>query len=351
MDAPRVQILRHDVCPNSITSQSAQSFEDVPLTPPYDKDQSSHASSVFSPVRLEHGIVTSGRVWAGSSTSDEVCERRCRISRGLLGQGGSAAVAGTRSEELEIVVDGQVLLCSEASKDSEREECGTTSEVFNLGLDLREPGTRSAASDLTLVETSVALDISGPLFASTLSPSGSPIPESDISDEPLTPSDYIDTSNTQASPTTSTYPPRPRIRLPSPKSTQCQTPTPSSPPASFDIPIPIFPYPAGTSRCRKRDCPIKIPHERGPYLHEGKLRTREGAIFGASNPPEEIWEVYDRLVYEISRGTADKASFDPVERFVRYHFGEIRGWGGGELEGVGGRGKVGRKAGGWRVWG
>ncbi len=349
MEASHVQNSRHHIRPNSRTSPSAQPFEDVPLTPPYDKDQSSHASSVFSPVRLEHGIVTSGRVWAGSSTPDGVCERRRRVSRRLLGHGGSAAVAGTRSEELETVVDGQVLLCSEASKDSEQ-ECGTTSEVFNPGSDRRDPGTRSTASDLTLVETSVALDVSGPPFSSTLSPSGSPIPESDISDEPLTPSDYIDTSNTPAAPTTSTSPPRPRTHVPPPKNTPCQTSTPCSPPASFDIPIPIFPYPAGTSRCRKRDCPIKIPHERGPYLHEGKLRTREGAIFGASNPPEEIWEVYDRLVYETSRCTADKDSFDPAERFVRYHFGEIRGWEGGELMGGGGGFEKGQgKAGGWRV--
>ena len=100
--------------------------------------------------------------------------------------------------------------------------------------------------------------------------------------------------------------------------------TPASIPESFDIPIPIFPFPAGTSRCKNRACPIKIPHEQGPYLHEGKLRTREGSIFGSSNPPPEIWFLYDRSGNGDLPGVDDKP-FAPVDLFVRYHFGETRG--------------------------
>ena len=92
----------------------------------------------------------------------------------------------------------------------------------------------------------------------------------------------------------------------------------SSPMEIADVPIPVFPYAHLTTRCKERDCPIWIQHEKGPYIHEGKLRVREGTIFGASNPPPRIWEAYDR----IKTGTAvPKKDVALVNNFVRYHFG------------------------------
>ena len=130
--------------------------------------------------------------------------------------------------------------------------------------------------------------------------------------------------------------------------------TPASIPESFDIPIPVFPFPAGTSRCKNRDCPIKTPHEQGPYLHQGKLRTREGSVFGSSNPPPEIWFLYDRSGNGDLPGVDDKP-FAPVELFVRYHFGGTRGecvTGPDERKGDEEQGAKmsGKKSRSWRFW-
>ncbi|KAL9128591.1 MAG: hypothetical protein Q9217_002756 [Psora testacea] len=85
-----------------------------------------------------------------------------------------------------------------------------------------------------------------------------------------------------------------------------------------DVPIPVFPYAHQTTHCKERDCPVWIQHEKGPYLHEGKLRTREGKIFGASNPPPRIWQAYDRIKGGKSVPEKDVSL---VNSFVRYHFG------------------------------
>ena len=82
--------------------------------------------------------------------------------------------------------------------------------------------------------------------------------------------------------------------------------------------IPIFPWLRGTTSCRRSDCPIKTKHEEGPYLHDGNLRTREGNMFGASNPPPDVYEAYDRL--KLGTSTTRKDS-KKVLKFVKYHFG------------------------------
>ncbi|MDI1485394.1 MAG: hypothetical protein OHK93_000531 [Ramalina farinacea] len=82
--------------------------------------------------------------------------------------------------------------------------------------------------------------------------------------------------------------------------------------------IPIFPWLRGTTSCRRGDCPIKTRHEEGPYLHDGNLRTREGNMFGASNPPPDVYEAYDRL--KLGTSTTQKDS-KKVLKFVKYHFG------------------------------
>ncbi|KAL9638574.1 MAG: hypothetical protein Q9164_001463 [Protoblastenia rupestris] len=86
----------------------------------------------------------------------------------------------------------------------------------------------------------------------------------------------------------------------------------------IEVPIPVFPYAHLTTRCRERDCPIWIQHEKGPYIHEGKLRMREGTIFGASNPPPRIWQAYDRI--KVGKSVPKKDAL-LVSSFVKYHFG------------------------------
>ena len=85
-----------------------------------------------------------------------------------------------------------------------------------------------------------------------------------------------------------------------------------------DVSIPIFPYAHLTTRCRAEDCPVSIPHEKGPYLHEGKLRMRNGSIFGASNPPPNVWDAYDRLRHGFSNAPEDVRL---VDNFKVLHFG------------------------------
>lgn len=100
-----------------------------------------------------------------------------------------------------------------------------------------------------------------------------------------------------------------------------------------DVQIPIFPYTHKSTRCRALSCPIRGKHEKGPYLHEGKLRAREGNIFGSSNPPPKIWEAYDRI--KDSNGDLGGKDKDQVAardvkivtRFARHHFGQALEWG------------------------
>lgn len=107
-----------------------------------------------------------------------------------------------------------------------------------------------------------------------------------------------------------------------------------------DIQIPIFPYTHRSTRCRALNCPIRGKHEKGPYLHEGKLRVKEGNIFGASNPPRQIWEAYDRIKDKdgsLGGREKDKVAARDVKlvtSFARHHFGEAIEWGVGASESV-----------------
>lgn len=92
-------------------------------------------------------------------------------------------------------------------------------------------------------------------------------------------------------------------------------------PSFHRIPIPVFPYPHLSTRCRQKDCPVKEGHEEGPYLHNGKLRCREGKLFGSSNPPPEIWELYDQMQY-IGIDSVRRSDAQKMWNFTRYHFGE-----------------------------
>ena len=334
MDASQVQILTHNVRPISGTFEA---FEDVPLTPLHDQDPSSNVSSAFSHTPMEHEIVASESVWDYSGTFDEFIEQQIAISKRLSGKSSHAASACTTREHslgrVPDVVVGQVRVASEVSRDPalEAEAAVPTSEVLKPGSELADLSETGFASTVTLVETSSVLnttlgptDVVKKISFSTDSPlyQSASLPESasDIGVELSKSSEDVEESTEL----TTSIPPAivisratfPRVERPAPS-------TPISIPNLFEIPIPVFPFPAGTSRCKNRDCPIKSRHEQGPYLHEGKLRTREGSIFGSSNPSPEIWFLYDRPGNGGFQGDGDKA-FAPVEHFVKYHFGETR---------------------------
>lgn len=107
------------------------------------------------------------------------------------------------------------------------------------------------------------------------------------------------------------------------------------PSPSATYPIPFFPYKPGTTSCRAHNCPIRQHHQKGPYLHEGKLRMREGAMFGASNPPPAIWDAYERMKARIvdpqmekEKGwrlgkTQAKKDEGVVLAFAKVHFAEV----------------------------
>lgn len=289
---------------------------------------------------MEHEIVASESVWDDSGTLDELIEQQIVISKRLPGQNSPAApVSTTREHSVDRVLDmvvGQERVASEVSRDPapEAEEAVPTSAVLKPGSDLADLSETGFASAVTLVETSSVLNTaSGPtdqikkISFSTDSPlnQSAGLPESarDISVELIKSSEHVEKCTGPAELAISTSAAMvvaqanfPRVERPEPS-------TAISIPDIFEIPIPVFPFPAGTSRCKNRNCPIKIRHEQGPYLHEGKLRTRKGSTFGSSNPPPEIWFLYDRSGNGSFQGGDDKA-FAPVELFVKYHFGETR---------------------------
>lgn len=312
------------------------------------------------------------RVFGGdSSTFDELLERQIVLSKRSSGKSSPAASAcTTREHSLDRVPDmvvGQVRVASEVSRDPapEAEAAVPTSAVLKPGSDLADLSETGFASAVTLVETSSASDTASGLTDTipktsfrTDSPldqnAGLPTFASDISVEVSKSSEYFEESTGPTESATSVPSAMvvaqvgfPRVERPDPS-------TPISIPNMFEIPIPVFPFPAGTSRCKNRDCPIKIRHEQGPYLHEGQLRTREGSIFGSSNPPPEIWFLYDRSGNGGFQGNGDKA-FAPVELFVKYHFGETRSECVLAPKEVGGDGEQkaergGKKSKSWRFW-
>ena len=320
MDASQAQDWMYYVRPNP---GSSQTFEDISLSPRHNQNQSSNTSGGFSHTPLEHEIVASESVWNDSGVSDELIEQHIAISTTLPGQRFSAAPASSSRE------------CSMNARNPGPDEAIPRSIVFEPCSDLTDLSTPGTGSDVALVETLTAVDTaSGPPDAvSKLSLSadfpidknaGSPISESDISDEFSNSSDHVNNSSQPAELAITIPPARWVTHAPFPRVERPEPPTSSSIPGFFEIPIPIFPFPAGTSRCKTHNCPIKIRHEQGPYLHEGKLRTREGSIFGSSNPPPEIWFLYDMPGKERFQADGDKA-LAPVELFVKYHFGETRG--------------------------
>ena len=306
-----------------------QTFEDVPLTPLHKAD----TSGGFSHSPLEHEMVAFESIWNEPGTSDELIEKQIVFSSVRSGRSSPAVRASTPKENSLNTVSDQAHVDLKVSQDIGLEKAIPTSAVVGSRSDLAGVSKSGFASVKTLVETRVALDMTpGPTVASKKDSFSTElwrrpnknmsITESDIGDELSKSWEHGSRSKNPLNLTISTASARvlahsnlPRIMNPT---------TPASIPDSFDIPIPVFPFPAGTSRCRNRDCPIKIPHEQGPYLHEGKLRTREGSIFGSSNPPPEIWFLYDRSGNGDLPGIDDKP-FAPVELFVRYHFGETRG--------------------------
>lgn len=327
MDSPHVQPWMQDGRPDSGVFQT---FDDVPLTSLHKAD----TSGGFSHLPLEHEMVASESIWDESGTSDELIEEQIVFSPVRSGRSSPVVGASTPEEHSMNMSADQAQVDLNVSQDIGLEKVLPTSALLGPCSNLAGVSRSGFASAETLVETRVAPDTtSGPTvapkkesFSSELrrKPNDSlSITESDIGDELSKSWEHSNKSKNPLNLTISTassarvlaHSNLPRIVKPT---------TPASIPESFDIPIPIFPFPAGTSRCKNRDCPIKIPHEQGPYLHEGKLRTREGSIFGSSNPPPEIWFLYDRSGNGDLLGVDDKP-FAPVELFVRYHFGETRG--------------------------
>ena len=326
MDTPQVQNWTQGARPNSGVFQT---FEDVPLTPLHNSD----TSSGFSHSPLEHEIVASESIWDEPGTSDELIEQQIVFSPVRLGRSSPAVRTSPTKEHSSLnKISDQVHVDMEVSQEIGTEEAVPTSAVLGSCSDIAGVSRLGFASAETLVETRVALDVTrGPTvvfrkdsFSAELwrSPDESRfIAESDIGDEQSKSWQNSNKSKNPLNLTISTVSARVLAYSKLPRAVKSTTP--ASIPESFDIPIPIFPFPAGTSRCKDRDCPIKTPHEQGPYLHEGKLRTREGSIFGSSNPPPEIWFLYDRSGNGDLPGIDDKP-FAPVELFVRYHFGETR---------------------------
>ena len=324
MKASQIQKLTRDSRPKSGTLQT---FKDVPLTPFHNRD----TSGGFTHEPLEHEIVASESVWDVSVTPDELIEDHVVISTKNSRQNPPAGPTGASRESFLDAVVGPADLELEVLRDLALGKDIPKSAVLEPGFDLADLTTSGSDSAEILVEGPLASDTRSGLAAaldkenswSTESPgdqSGSLFtPQSSSSDELSL--KHGDKSEGPSEPTIST--PSARVLTHSNFPRAKRPTTPVSIPESFDIPIPIFPFPAGKSRCKDRDCPIKIRHEQGPYLHEGKLRTREGSIFGASNPPPEIWFLYDRFGNADLQGV-DSKPFAPVELFVKYHFGETR---------------------------
>ncbi|CAF9911600.1 MAG: hypothetical protein ALECFALPRED_007408 [Alectoria fallacina] len=329
MDTSQVQKRMHNFQPSSETSNS---FDELPLSPLRGEVQPFTTGERFFHVPLEHEITASRSVWDDSANADEVGELQDTTLTSFLEEVSPGAAASAPGEYSLISVEDQELFSSETLRDPEQEQPSSMSTTSTRPSDSMTP---RIASVVILDETSTTLDeTTGLTFAvnkissSTASPRDrdlSPsISESDISDMSSKFSDYTNKPTGPAEVTISVPSTRVISHALFSRAKISETSSPSSTPEFFEIPIPIFPFPAGTSRCNNRNCPIKGRHEQGPYLHEGKLRTREGAMFGSSNPPPEIWFLYDRLREENLQG-ARRKGFAPVELFAKFHFGETRG--------------------------
>lgn len=112
-------------------------------------------------------------------------------------------------------------------------------------------------------------------------------------------------------------------------STVCKEPTCPLPGVHIHAPVP----------CTSPLCPIKHPHFRGRYLHQGKFadqqpwpNSNEGGswnkIWGSNNPPPEIWLAYFRY----RAGIGSKENDTLIEDFTASHmFIDLSGRGRGDF--------------------
>ena len=94
------------------------------------------------------------------------------------------------------------------------------------------------------------------------------------------------------------------------------------------------------NQCLESSCPIRWAHATGPYHHLGKRHNKiMTGLFGHSNPPPEIWNMYRNMVQLTSSGEVvspdgrpgSKAEQDLVIAFATFHFGELNGMSGEEF--------------------
>ncbi len=71
------------------------------------------------------------------------------------------------------------------------------------------------------------------------------------------------------------------------------------------------------SPCMSPDCPVKIPHDTGVYLHKGKvpleINTYTHPTFGASNPPPNLWAARMRIINH-------ECSVEDIELVVAFNY-------------------------------
>ena len=282
MDSPHVQTWVHDVRP---ISGVLPTFEDVPITPLHKMD----ASAGFSHSPLEHEIVASESIWDESGTSDELIEEQIVFSPVRSGRSSPAVRASTPKKHSLNTTSDKAHFDLEVSQDIALEKAIPKSVDLGPCSNLAGVSRSGFASAETLVETRVAPNMTPELtvvskkdsFTTEFwrSPNESlSITESDIGDELSKSWEHSNKSKNPLNLTISTASARvlahsdlPRVVKPT---------TSASIPESFDIPIPVFPFPAGTSRCKNRDCPIKPPTSKDPTSTKGNY-AREKAPFSA----------------------------------------------------------------------
>ncbi|MCJ1458448.1 hypothetical protein MMC28_008821 [Mycoblastus sanguinarius] len=74
-------------------------------------------------------------------------------------------------------------------------------------------------------------------------------------------------------------------------------------------------WPETPALCIENDCPVKIPHYRGAYLHKNEPPREQGGIFGDSNPPPRVWASAEKIQTAIATIDDDMI----VLAFLRYH--------------------------------
>ena len=85
------------------------------------------------------------------------------------------------------------------------------------------------------------------------------------------------------------------------------------------------------NQCVEESCPIRFAHAKGPYHHKGhRDHTLMTGLFGHSNPPPEIWNLYRNMVEttttcdrEPRLSAREKADQDLVIAFATFHYGDL----------------------------